>query len=120
RAGDRAGVRAALTGAPPRQLAQGSAPPIYAVVDPARRAITVANAGHPPLLVGRSDNTVMEVHERGMVLGLTPHAAYANAELALRDGDLVLLYTDGVTEARNAAGEFFDEERLKSWLKSAN
>jgi sigma-B regulation protein RsbU (phosphoserine phosphatase) len=43
-------------------------------------------------------------------------ASYTNTQIDLREGDLILLYTDGVTEARNPAGEFFDDERVRQWL----
>jgi serine phosphatase RsbU (regulator of sigma subunit) len=101
------------------QLEQGFVTAIYVVVDMERRTITVANAGHPPLMIGRSDGSIEEVHEHGLMLGFTDEASYANTEIDLRDGDLILLYTDGVTEARNAAGEFFDGERVQRWLRSA-
>jgi sigma-B regulation protein RsbU (phosphoserine phosphatase) len=86
-----AGVNRALC----RQLKQGFVTAVYAVID-------------------------LEIHEHGLLLGLQPDASYANAEVELRQGDLILLYTDGVTEAQNAAEEFFDGERVKSWLTSTN
>jgi sigma-B regulation protein RsbU (phosphoserine phosphatase) len=90
---------------------------IYAVIDTHRRTITVANAGHPPLLVGRADRGgVVESGARGMVLGVFPDAPYVNSELALAPGDAVLVYTDGIPETTGPQGEFLDLERVKGWL----
>ena len=52
----------------------------------------------------------------GTVLGVFPEAEYAGAATALHSGDRLLLYTDGITEARNADGEEFGEERLSAAL----
>jgi sigma-B regulation protein RsbU (phosphoserine phosphatase) len=93
---------------------------IYAVVDTGNRAITVANAGHPSMLVGRSDRTVRESTERGLMLGLSPDASYANERLALAPGDRILLYTDGIPEAQSPAGEFLDVERIAEWVAATN
>jgi phosphoserine phosphatase RsbU/P len=92
---------------------------IYAVVDTDRRTITVASAGHPPMLVGRSDGTVDESHEHGLMLGFLPDAPYVNGRLELRPGDRVLMYTDGLTETQNAEGDFLDQEGVGRWLVSA-
>ena len=54
-----------------------------------------------------------------MVLGFLQEARYSNSEIKLQDGDLILACTDGVLEAQNAAGEFFDRDRVRSWLMSA-
>lgn len=89
---------------------------VYAVVDTARATVTSANAGHPSLLVGRADGRVEAIDERGLVLGFFDQAPYANAERPLFAGDRILLYTDGVPEAQNAHGEFFDSDRLRAWL----
>ena len=101
-----------------RQLEHGFVTALYAVIDAERSTITVANAGHPALLIGSSRRSVVEVHEHGLMLGVMPDASYQNAEVALQDGDRILLYTDGVIEAQNAAGEFFDGERVARWLVS--
>ena len=91
---------------------------IYAVVDADRRTITFANAGHPPLLVGHSDGTVDQSSEHGHMLGFLPNACYANARLGLQHGDRLLMYTDGVPEAQNPKGDFFDYDGIRRWLAS--
>jgi phosphoserine phosphatase RsbU/P len=111
-----AGVNRALC----RQLDHGFVTAVYAVIDLERCVMTVANAGHPMPLIGRSDGTIVEIEEHGLLLGFWPTASYTNAEVDLRNGDLVLLYTDGLTEAQNAAEEFFESERVRRWLKSTD
>jgi len=103
-----------------RHLEHGFVTAVYAVVDTEAGRITVANAGHPPLLIGRPDRHVEGIDERGLMLGVFPDARYANREVDLRPGDLILLYTDGVTETRNPSGEFFDDERVRRWLTAGN
>jgi serine phosphatase RsbU (regulator of sigma subunit) len=93
---------------------------IYAVVDTDGRTITVANAGHPPLLLGRSDNSVVESGEHGVLLGVLPDAGFVNARLELQHGDCMLLFTDGIPETQNPAGDFLDLERIKGWLASTD
>jgi hypothetical protein len=93
---------------------------IYAVVDTETGGITVANAGHPSLLVGRSNRAAHESTERGLMLGLSLDASYANERLELGRGDRILLYTDGIPEAQSPAGEFLDVDRITDWLASAS
>lgn len=70
-----------------------------------------ANAGHLPLLLRRAGR--LEVHaEGGMPLGVLRDTVYSNQQLKLRTGDLLLLYTDGLVEARDSRGEQFGNERL--------
>jgi PAS domain S-box-containing protein len=79
--------------------------------DPAR--VTVAEAGHPPLIVVRADGTIESYATgAGPALGITDDFSARAQRLTVRAGDLLLLYTDGLTEARNAEGSFFGEERL--------
>ena len=89
---------------------------VYGVFDTEAGLLTVANAGHPSLLVGGADGRVEECRERGAMLGLMREAVYRNEHRRIAPGDRILFYTDGVTEAQNAAGEFLDGERLASWL----
>jgi sigma-B regulation protein RsbU (phosphoserine phosphatase) len=93
---------------------------IYAVVDSQAHTIALANAGHPSLMVGRADRTVTESTERGLMLGLSPDASYVNERIEIRSGEPILLYTDGIPETRNRAGEFLDADRITGWLATAN
>jgi phosphoserine phosphatase RsbU/P len=93
---------------------------VYAVVDTHARSITVANAGHPPLLTGRADGSVEESCERGLMLGVVDHAQYVNGVVDLRHGDCILVYTDGVPETQSPRGDFLDLERVREWLTQRN
>ncbi len=88
----------------------------YALYDPARRRLTVAGGGHNPLLVF-GDEGERRVAARGSLLGVRPGLDFPEDTLRLSPGDLVALYTDGVTEARDAAGELFGVERLCACLR---
>jgi sigma-B regulation protein RsbU (phosphoserine phosphatase) len=83
-----------------------------------RDALCYANAGHNPPLLARTDGTIERLTVGGTVLGVFPDAEYRTGEVALRSGDRLLLYTDGITEARNAEDEEFGEDRLAEALRS--
>jgi phosphoserine phosphatase RsbU/P len=83
------------------------------------RTMRYAAAGHPALFCCHADGEVEEMLENGLMLGLFPEAQYTEREGELRPGDRFLLYTDGLLEAANEAGEFFGEARTKSVLKDA-
>jgi len=93
---------------------------VYAVIDTERHRLTLANAGHPaPLVRRRADGNVQAPSEHGLLLGFLPNATYFNIHLESFDaGDRLLLYSDGVVEARNPAGEFFDNDRLARLLST--
>jgi phosphoserine phosphatase RsbU/P len=79
--------------------------------------VTCANAGHDAaLLVGSSGPPRPVFPSSGTVLGLFPGQTYSNATLELAAGDSLVLYTDGVTEATDAANGLFGEERLQACL----
>jgi sigma-B regulation protein RsbU (phosphoserine phosphatase) len=71
-------------------------------------------AGHPPLLRWRRDEAgAQEIEENGLPLGMMDVAEYRQLEQPLRAGDRFLLYTDGLVDATNGAGEFYTIERVK-------
>lgn len=84
----------------------------YAVIDTARMRLDYCNAGHNPPILRRRDGTLEWLRDGGPVLGVLPGALYAAGAVELRSGDCLVLYTDGITEAFNAADEEFGEERL--------
>jgi serine phosphatase RsbU (regulator of sigma subunit) len=89
-------------------------------VDVAKRELVAANAGHCPLLVGAVDKTeVLIVSPKGIPLGILPDATFADEIIALEKDCRILLYTDGLTEARDAEGQFFGQERLASLFKQS-
>ena len=72
-----------------------------------------SNAAHnPPLLWKSSQQRIIKLDTEGLVLGLQKDAEYKCGEIKLCQNDLVLYYTDGVTDTSNAQGERFEEERL--------
>lgn len=84
--------------------------------DPATREICYVNAGHNPpvLLRKRSDGTVEQhlLEGGGPVVGLVPGAEYEQCKLQMQRGDLLLLYTDGISEAMDPLDEEWGEERM--------
>ncbi len=85
----------------------------YALLDTQNKKLSYSNAGHcPPMLI--RDGACLRLKEGGPVLGIFPDRPYAQSELELRRGDCLVLFTDGVTEARNAGGREFGEEHLEA------
>ncbi|NMR18840.1 SpoIIE family protein phosphatase [Cellulomonas fimi] len=72
---------------------------------------TVACGGHPLPLLRRAGRSPVRVGEHGALLGVLPHARFTDTEVALKPGDALVLFTDGVTEARRP-GQFYGIERL--------
>jgi serine phosphatase RsbU (regulator of sigma subunit) len=101
-----------------RQLTHSFVTAAYAVVDSGRGTLTVANAGHPAVMIARRNRTIEEIDDHGLMLGFMPDVCYTNVETRLAEGDVIFLYTDGVTETRNPAGEFFDRDNVKRWFES--
>jgi serine phosphatase RsbU (regulator of sigma subunit) len=88
---------------------------VYIVIDPRTGDVAVAGAGHPePRIVG-GDGTVSSLDAHGLVLGVELGQAYQEVNATLGTGDAVVLYTDGVLEARRA-GELYGQERLDHLL----
>jgi phosphoserine phosphatase RsbU/P len=77
--------------------------------------LTYSNAGHnPPMLVGRSG--VRRLETGGMVVGFFPHARYEEETIQLEQGDTLVVFSDGVTDALNTGDDDFGEERLLACL----
>lgn len=98
---------------------------VLGLFDPLDGTLVVANAGHPqPIGVGPAapDGTVAVrplPAPRGVPLGVSTRGRYVDARHALEHGACLLAYTDGITEAANAAGELFGDERLFAALDAA-
>jgi len=71
------------------------------------------NAGHNPPILRRGDGTLEKLEQGGLPLGIESTAVFDTGSIQLEPGDALVLYTDGVVEAFNAAGEDFGNER---WL----
>jgi PAS domain S-box-containing protein len=87
---------------------------------PERVLTWLSVAGHPPPLVLRADGSIRWVRRSGDVLGIFQDAELAEVEMALVPGDTLVLYTDGVTDERNAEGQEFGEEGLLAAVTSAS
>jgi serine phosphatase RsbU (regulator of sigma subunit) len=88
---------------------------LYVLVDPASGEVACASAGHPPLRVVSPHGEVTPVVAEGLALGIYPGQTYSAERVALDAGASVVLYTDGVLEARRE-GELYGEERLDRLL----
>jgi len=84
----------------------------YGVLNNADQRFTYCNAGHNPPLLTRADGTSCELRSTGAVLGQFPDWNYEQADLQMKGGDSLVIFTDGLVEACNAEQDFFGEERL--------
>ncbi|SDS15978.1 PP2C family protein-serine/threonine phosphatase [Actinoplanes derwentensis] len=89
-------------------------------IDHGRVRLTLATGGHPPPLILRADGTVEEVPVTGTLIGVLPRTVVRPATVELAPGELCLLYSDGLTEARGGptGGEQYGEARLQQALSS--
>ena len=92
---------------------------VYARVCPSDEGatLTMASGGHPPPLLRRADGRVEEVEARGTLVGALRETTFSEHTVALGAGDLLLLYTDGVTEVRRSDG-LFGERALRELLEA--
>lgn len=93
----------------------------YAQYDPLTRRLRYVNAGHnAPILRRRkgSDYEFLRLEEGGTVIGLFPDYPYKEAELELQSGDILVAFTDGISEALNHAEEEFEEARLLAAMRN--
>ena len=92
----------------------------WGILDAQTLQFRYTNAGHNPPYLLRKDGTIEKLEEGGMILGIfkttTP---YAEASVTLLPGDVLAMYTDGVSEAMNQNNEQFTEERLEAILKKS-
>jgi FixJ family two-component response regulator len=88
---------------------------VFGVLDVASGDITYSSAGHlPPLML--SAEGIRAADSRGLVLGALPGTPYEQATVRLGPHECMILYTDGLTEARSPSGVFYGERRLRSFL----
>src|SRR5678815_523101 len=87
----------------------------YAHFDSQTQALAYTNAGHCPPMLIRNDECI-RLKDGGPVLGVFSDRRYFEGELDLQSGDCLVLFTDGVTEAQNASGDEFGEDRMRDLL----
>ena len=93
---------------------------ICLVVAPATGTVTCANAGHPPpVLLRPGAAPTPTLASTGTLIGILPGAEVGCESIVLQPGDALVVYTDGVTEAFDAAGNTFDEDLLQAYLAQA-
>jgi sigma-B regulation protein RsbU (phosphoserine phosphatase) len=89
----------------------------YLQYDIGSQQLRFANAGHPPpLLLSPSESECRQLDADGLILGVREHVDFEEKITTLSQGDLILLYTDGLTEAENIHGEFFGLKRVNDIL----
>ena len=89
----------------------------YAVLDRARERLSYCRAGHTPALLVRRDGSIVRLLRGGGILGAFAGLHYEQAEVELRAGDRLVLYTDGLTEATDRLGRDFGEVKLAGMLR---
>lgn len=82
----------------------------YGMLDPNDKTFTYTNAGHNPPLLFREDK-IIQLEKGGLILGVFPNTIYEEEKINLQENDLLVLYTDGITEAQNN-DEYFGIKRL--------
>ncbi|MEW6651381.1 MAG: SpoIIE family protein phosphatase [Chloroflexota bacterium] len=88
----------------------------FGILEPLTGRLNFSNAGHPPGYIITTNNkgkqSLTALKTTGMALGVSEQARWTQKTARMNPGDVLLLYTDGITEAQNERGEFFGEERL--------
>jgi sigma-B regulation protein RsbU (phosphoserine phosphatase) len=92
----------------------------YGVLDEETGVLTYSNAGHnPPYLFRSRTGEVVPLGITGMPIGIESNTVWGTASIELETGDVLLLYTDGIPDAQNEAGEFFEEQNLVENVKQS-
>ena len=89
---------------------------VYLILTCDSGAVRVLNAGHMPPLVIRG-RAIEEMARGSMALGLMPDSPFVEQRVELSKGNVIIVYSDGITEAMNVAGEFFGDERLRAGIQ---
>lgn len=88
-----------------------------AIIDREKKTLSVANAGHPPLLAVTAEDDVLTLGAEGLPLGTRLEPTLQLQSQPVEEGDTILMYTDGVLEVHDAHGQPFGDERLAARLK---
>ncbi len=90
----------------------------YGILSEEDRTLTYVNAGHnPPMVYRAGDDTFEELTMTGLAIGVLEDEIYGQRTIPIKPGDIIVLYTDGVTESLSSSQEMFGELRLKSIIR---
>ena len=89
-----------------------------AELDPPTGVLRYINAGHNPPLIGRADGSIQQLSSGGFPLGIMPAAEFELGETVLNPGESLVVYSDGVSEAKNIKDEEFGMERLSTVIQN--
>ena len=95
----------------------------YAQLNAGDGSLTYVNAGHNAPIILHEENGALRVARLevgGPPVGILPHSQYQSAQIEVKDGDLIVLFTDGITETMNMQDEEWGEERLIEAIRSSN
>ena len=88
----------------------------YAVYTPATGALTYVNAGQNPPLIRRADGSYERLGATGIALGMFEGSTYSSVGTRIEPGEMLVLYSDGITEAEDPAGQPFEESGLERFI----
>jgi sigma-B regulation protein RsbU (phosphoserine phosphatase) len=92
----------------------------YGILDHEKHSIAFVNAGHnPPIVYHAANGTLSELEATGIAMGAQEDAEYQSKVCPLTTGDVMVLYTDGITEGNNEKGEMYGEERLHEIIRAS-
>lgn len=91
----------------------------FALIDKETRTLTFVNAGHNPPLICHDSGNFDDLGPTGPVIGLVDNPEYGEENIHLAPGDVLVMYTDGITEAINNSEAMFGEERLKDVIRQS-
>ena len=112
-----AGMNKALCG----QLEGQFVTATYVHIDTSTHRVRYSNAGHPPPLLWQpGPGQIVELAGGGVFMGFDPGATYPASEIPVGRGDRLVLYTDGLLEVTNSAGQYFGDDELKAFIEANN
>jgi serine phosphatase RsbU (regulator of sigma subunit) len=92
---------------------------LYAIVDPAGKRFSYCSAGHMPPLVCRAGGELVQLERGGLPIGVFPDSEWGQHEFQLQNGDLVFMYTDGLSEAtKRKTEELYGEDRIRAYMEA--
>ncbi len=88
------------------------------VLDPSNNKVNFVNAGHNPPLLVRTDGTLKHLDPTGIPIGIFEDFDWQEESVELAPDDKIVIFTDGITEATDSAGELYDDPRMEAFVKS--